>query len=115
MSYITTSPAGSVKVFADFYGLVAPLLRAGVAKFPPTIIFHNKYDELFVTPAKNSVPLANALAGSTPRIEHEYHEYEELWAGGFNHAFEPGQTADTDSHNRTKAWLTKHMPPIGKP
>ena len=115
MSYITDSPAGPVKVFADFYGYVAPLLGAGVAKFPPTIIFHNKNDELFVTPDKNSVPLARALAGSTPRIIHEYHEYDELWAGGSNHAFEPGKTADTDSRKRTKAWLTSHMPPTGKP
>jgi carboxymethylenebutenolidase len=111
MSFITASPAGTVDVFADFYGYVAPLLSAGVAKFPPTIIFHNKNDGLFVPPAQNSVPLADALAASTPKIEHEYHEYDEVWAEGFNHAFEPGKAADTASRSLSKAWLTKHMPP----
>ena len=51
MSYINASPAGTVDVFADFYGYVAPLLGAGVANFPPTIIFHNKND-LTVRPAR---------------------------------------------------------------
>ena len=109
MSYINDSTAGAVKVFADFYGLVEPLLGDGVAKFPPTIIFHNKNDKRFVPPDKNSLPLADALAKSTPKIEHEYHEYDEVWALGFNHAFEPGKHADTDSRDRTKKWLAKYL------
>ena len=115
MSYIANSPVGTVKAFADFYGYVEPLLSAGVAKFPPTIIFHNKNDERFVPPAKNSVPLANALAISNPKIAYEYHEYDELWLEGFNHAFKPGGPADIGSRNLTKSWLTTHIPPTGTP
>src|SRR5262249_47784318 len=99
MSYITTSPPGSVKVFADFYGYVEPLLGAGVANFPPTIIFHNKNDSQFVPPDKNSVPLADALAKAMPPIEHVYKEYQETWPEGYNHAFKPDGTADTNSRS----------------
>ena len=69
MSYITASRPGTVKVFADFYGYVAPVLGAGVAKFPPTIIFHNE-DDPVVRVAENSEPLAKALDGP-PRIDHD--------------------------------------------
>ena len=114
MSYIASSPARTVKVLADFYGYVEPLLGTGVANFPPTIIFHNKNDEI-VPVAKNSGPLAAALATSIPKIAHEYHEYDELWPQGLNHAFKPGGSADTNSRGLTKAWLTTYMPPIGLP
>lgn len=115
MSYITTSPAGSVKVFADFYGYVEPLLGAGVANFPPTIIFHNENDAQFVPPARNSVPLAKALDDARPIIAYEYYEYDEHWPEGFNHAFKPGGKADSESRSLTKSWLNTHMPPVGKP
>src|ERR1051325_2875425 len=45
----------SVKVFADFYGFVAPLLSAGVTGFPPTIIFQNAADPV-VRASENSKP-----------------------------------------------------------
>jgi carboxymethylenebutenolidase len=107
-SYMNTAPKGAVRVFADFYGYVAPVLAAGVSKFPPTIIFHNDADPV-VPVAENSEPLVNALEGP-PRIEHEYHGYADKWEPGFFHAFEPGGSADTDSRRRTKAWITGHMP-----
>ena len=113
MSYINASRAGTVKVFADFYGYVAPVLGAGVAKFPSTIIFHNE-DDPIVPVVDNSGPLAKALDGP-PRIDHEYYGYKDNWERGFFHAFEPGGQADLDSRARTKTWLTTHMPPIGLP
>jgi dienelactone hydrolase len=117
MSYITDSPPRTVKVFADFYGYVSPLLDAGadVANFPPTTIFHNKNDARFVTPANNSRRLVNELAKATPKIEYEYHEFDELYPKGQNHAFEPGKKADTDSRKLTRDWLKIHMPPTGIP
>ena len=116
MSYITASPAGTVNVFADFYGYVAPLLGAGVAKFPPTIIFHNGHDPI-VRVAENSEPLADALAAAG--IAHDpvrpYRWYQGNWERGFGHAFEPGGPDDATSRAGTKTWLTTHMPPTGKP
>ncbi len=122
MAYIDASAAGAVTVFADFYGLLPPgLLGApgagvGVAKFPPTILFHNENDPL-VPVAKNSELLADALAGAG--IVHDpvrpYHWYTDDWDQGGFHAFRPGGPADLDSRARTKKWLTTHMPPTGRP
>jgi acetyl esterase/lipase len=115
MSYITASPAGTVNVFADFYGYVAPLLGAGVAKFPPTIIFHNEHDPV-VRVAENSEPLADALAaaGITHQPVRPYRWYQGSWERGFGHAFEPDSPDDVASRSGTKTWLTTHMPPTGK-
>ena len=117
MSYINASPAGTVKVFADFYGLVSPLLSGGVAKFPPTIMFHNLGDPV-VPVAVNSELLADALA--LAGIEHKpdrrpYPWFNGHWEPGAFHAFEPGSPDDVNSRNATKTWLTTHMPPVGKP
>jgi carboxymethylenebutenolidase len=108
-TYITSSPAGATQAFADFYGYVAPVLGAGVARYPPTIIFQNKADPIVLASA-NSDLLDKALAGP-PTIEHEYYTYDDNWTQGVLHAFEPGGAADTDSRDRTRTWLTRHMPP----
>ena len=122
MSYINASPAGAVTVFADFYGLLPPGLLgppgvgAGVAKFPPTILFHNENDPL-VPVAENSEPLADALASAG--IVHDpvrpYQWYKDDWDQGAFHAFRPGGPADVNSRTRTKTWLATHMPPTGRP
>jgi carboxymethylenebutenolidase len=103
-------------VFADFYGYVAPLLGAGVAKFPPTIIFHNEHDPI-VRVAENSEHLADALAaaGITHQPVRPYRWYQGNWERGLGHAFEPGSPDDVTSRADTKTWLTTHMPPTGKP
>jgi dienelactone hydrolase len=115
-SYVVSSSVGSVRAFVDYYGYVQPLLGAGIAKFPPTIIFHNTTDPI-VPVAKNSEPLADALAAAG--IEHEpvrpYTWYSDNWEGGALHAFRPGGPADLDSRKRCKAWLTEHLPPTGFP
>ena len=117
ISYIASSPAGTVKAFADFYGLVPPGLllppapSPGVAKFPPTILFHNEKDPV-VRLAENSEPLADALevAGIVHDPVRPYLWYEDNWDQGAFHAFRPGGDADKDSRTRTKTWLTRHMP-----
>ncbi|WP_165074443.1 dienelactone hydrolase family protein [Paludisphaera rhizosphaerae] len=116
LSYIQRASIGSVKAFADFYGLVGPKLSAGVAKVPPTIIFSNEHDP-FVPVAQNSGPFADALARA--HIEHEpiapYAWAHDDWIGGGVHAFRPGGPDDVSSRDRTKKWLVKHMPPVGLP
>jgi dienelactone hydrolase len=116
MSFINASSAGAVDVFADFFGYVAPLLGAGVAKFPPTIIFHNE-DDPVVRVKENSEPLADALAAAhiSHQPERPYHWFQGHWEPGFGHAFEPGSPDDLQSRADTRTWLTTHMPPTGKP
>jgi carboxymethylenebutenolidase len=115
MSYINSSPADSVKAFADFYGYVGPKLGEGVAKFPPTIIFNNQHDP-YVPVAQNSEPLADALERAA--IAHEpgkpYSWYNDNWDVGKNHVLKPGGRADVDSRDKTKEWLKKYMPPVGR-
>lgn len=68
MTFIVSKPPGTVKVLADFFGFLTPTIRAGVSRFPPTIIFHNKNDRIFV-PVQNSEDLDRLL----PRtIEHQF-------------------------------------------
>jgi carboxymethylenebutenolidase len=111
MAYINSVPAGTVRAFADFYGYVAPLLGDGVAKFPPTIVFHNANDPI-VRPDENSEPLIEALAGAN--IVHEpagapYGWYDDDWELAFNHAFAPGGPADIDSRKRAGQWIAKYV------
>jgi dienelactone hydrolase len=110
MAYINSAPAGTVRAFANFYGYVAPLLGDGVAKFPPTIVFHNANDPL--SPHENSEPLIGLL--SSAGIPHEpggppYGWYVEAGMLKLRHAFTPGGTADVDSRRRAGAWLTKYV------
>jgi dienelactone hydrolase len=113
MSFIADSPAGTVKAFADFYGLVPPGLLVPpdldtkVAKFPPTIIFYNNSDPV-VPVASNSEPFIKALAHAG--IAHEHYGYDDDWPDGAFHAFRPGGDADKESRARTKTWLTTYMP-----
>jgi len=105
-----------VQAFVDYYGYVKPELGAGVAKFPPTIIFHNA-DDPVVRVNENSEPLADALAAAG--IKHDpvppYNWYHDNWGPGALHAFKPGGPADLDSRKRSKAWLVTHLPPTGRP
>lgn len=109
-SYIDSAPAGTVKVFADFYGYVGPTLAGGVAKFPPTIVFNNNKDP-FVPVKEHSKPLADALG--IAGIIHEEHWYDDNWPEGGFHAFEPGKAADLDSRDRTQKWFGNYMPAKG--
>ena len=61
------------------------------------------------------ITLDEALGKMTPPIPHEYHEYDEDWPEGFNHAFRPGGPADVGSRGLTKTWIARFMPPTGKP
>ncbi|QEH35186.1 Dienelactone hydrolase family protein [Aquisphaera giovannonii] len=112
MSYIAASPAGAVGAFADFYGVLDPAATGAIAKFPPTIVFYNNRDPV-VPVAANSAPFLSAL--SAAGIPNERHGYDDDWEGGFRHVFRPGGPADTDSRARADAWLTTHLPPVGRP
>jgi dienelactone hydrolase len=108
MTYIAASPKGTVRALADFFGFLTPAIEAGVGKFPPTVIFHNKNDQ--IVPPINSTKL-NSLLPST--IEHQLVPmYGEFWQG-VNHAFKPGDPADVDSQAKATAWFVKHLPPTG--
>ncbi len=111
---------GAVKVFANYYGLVPTTLlgpaATGVAKFPPTISFHNEKDPV-VPVSQNSVILADVLnkAGITHDPVCPFSWYNDDWEQEAFHAFRPGGHADVDSRARSKTWITRHMPATGRP
>jgi dienelactone hydrolase len=108
MTFVASHPAGTVKALADFFGFLTPTIQAGLASFPPTIIFHNKNDE--VVPVVNSQTLDRLLPGT---IDHTFvGPYDEHWE--LNHAFKPGGAADVDSRSKATDWFVKHLPPTGK-
>jgi|GEM_PF-2911938 len=110
MTYVCSNPPGLIKVLADFYGFLTPAIRAGVGKFPPTIIFHNKNDQ--IVPVGNSEELDRLLLSS--KVEHQFVDpYDEYWKE-VDHAFEPGGHADLDSQAKTTDWFNKHLPPSGR-
>jgi carboxymethylenebutenolidase len=109
MTFIAANPPGTVKVFADFFGFLTPTIRSGIAKFPPTIIFHNKNDR--IVPLQNSADLDRLLPAA---INHQFvPAYDELWEE-LNHAFKPSGPADVDSQSKTTDWIIKHLPPGGR-
>jgi carboxymethylenebutenolidase len=106
MTYIAANPSGKVRVLADFFGFLTPTIRAGLGNFPPTIIFHNQYDQ--IVPVWHSQELDRLLPST---IEHELvPPYEEKTQVG-NHAFRPGGAADLDSREKAKDWFVRHLPP----
>lgn len=109
MTFIASSPPGAVKVFADFFGFLTPTIRAGVPKFPPTIILHDKND--LIVPVANSQDLDRHLPATVDHLL--VPPYDELWQGA-NHAFKPGGAVDIDSRSKTTDWFIKHVPPVGK-
>jgi carboxymethylenebutenolidase len=109
MTYIASNPPGTVKVLADFFGFLTPTIRAGVGKFPPTIILHNKEDQ--IVPVKDSQDLDRLLPSTT--AHHLFDQYDEDWLQ-VNHSFKPSGPADVDSRLKTTDWFVKHLPPTGK-
>jgi carboxymethylenebutenolidase len=106
MTYIAANPPGKVKVLADFFGFLTPTILSRVGHFPPTIIFHNKDDQ--IVPVWNSQELDRLLPST---IEHELvPPYDEQWQG-INHAFRPGGAADLDSRQKAEDWFITHLPP----
>lgn len=107
MTYIASSPPGRVKVLVDFFGPIKDnaVIAAGVAKFPPTIIFHDENDK--VVPFEDSENL-NGLLGA---IEHRLVPNKELWPEYRHHPFTPGGPADLDSRKQATEWAVKHLPP----
>lgn len=106
MTYITANPPGEIKVLADFFGFLTPTIQSGLGNFPPTIIFHNKNDQ--IVSVRHSQELDRLLPNT---IEHELvSPYEEQGQVG-NHAFRPGGAADLDSREKTTDWFIAHLPP----
>jgi carboxymethylenebutenolidase len=109
MTYIASNPQGTVTVLADFFGFLTPTIEAGVGKFPPTVIFHNKND--VIVPVRNSEDFDRLLPST---IDHQFvAPYDEHGQVG-NHAFKPGDHADVDSRSKATDWFVKHLPPTGK-
>ena len=107
MTYISSNPLVKVKVLADFFGFITPVIQSGISSFPPTIIFHNKNDQ--IVPIQNSEKLDRLLPST---IEHQFVPYDEEWPVG-NHAFKPDEYADVNSRSKTVDWFRKYLPPTG--
>ena len=106
MRYMAANPK-KVTVFADFFGLIDPTIRAGTGTFPPTIIFHTDGDR--PVPISHSRTLRDDLAAKP--IEHHLQEYPPEPGQFLNHPFIPGGYADGDSQKRLIEWFAKYLPP----
>jgi carboxymethylenebutenolidase len=108
MTFISSNPLAEVKVLADFFGFNTKEIQDGISSFPPTIIFHNKNDQ--IVPVQNSEEIDRLLPST---IKHKLVIYDEKWPEGRNHAFKPDGNSDVDSRLKTVDWFTKHLPPTG--
>lgn len=107
MSFISSKPSGTVSVLANFFGFLTPKIRAAVANFPPTVIFHNENDR--IVDVSNSDDLNSLLPATVFRELVKYDEnYFEV-----NHSFRPGGAADLDSQSKTVRWCETHLPATG--
>jgi dienelactone hydrolase len=103
MTFIALNPPGTVKALADFFGFLTETVKAEVSRFPPTVILHNKNDQ--IVPVTNSQDLDRLIPGI---IDHRIVEYDEQWQG-VNHAFKPGGSADRDSQTEATNWFDKYL------
>jgi dienelactone hydrolase len=109
MTFVAANPPGTVKAVGDFYGFLTPAIRAGVSRFPPTIIVHNKNDE--IVPVENSEEFDALLPATIPhQFVPPYDETSEIG----RHALKPGGPADIDSRAKVTEWFTTHLPVAGQ-
>jgi dienelactone hydrolase len=109
MSYIASNPPGEVKVLVDFFGPLNATIEAGVARFPPTFICHNKDDGVvFIV---NSERL-DELLGTT--VEHEFLKCTDGDPQFLHHPFIEDDPQDIDSRKKATDWILKHLKPGGK-
>jgi carboxymethylenebutenolidase len=108
MTFVASNPSGTVNALADFFGFLTPAIRAGVSRFPPTIILHDKDDG--IVDVSYSQELDRLLPAATDHLL-EVYEHEHSF---MNHAFKPGGAADVDSRSKVTLWFTTHLPPTGK-
>jgi dienelactone hydrolase len=109
MTYIAAGSPGKVSVLADFFGPVIgnPAIANGAAKFPPTIIFHNKDDGIVVLAHSEELQRLLTKSGVEHLFAKPYEEYGQIG----NHPFAPGGDADEDSQKKTIKWLVEHLAP----
>jgi dienelactone hydrolase len=109
MTYIASNAAGTVKVLVDFFGPIEgnPIIASGVAQFPPTIMLHNKKDEVV-----RSLPNSGALDRLLPSaIERSLYLYDGGMPEYGFHPFVANDPDDVDSRKRATQWVLKHLPP----
>jgi dienelactone hydrolase len=113
MTYIASNPR-KVQVLADFFGPthVNPDIIAKAGNFPPTIIFHDKLDQ--IVSVEDSRKLKKSLPSTIQSELHEYDEPKQSLMQGGNHAFREGGNADVESRKRAADWLVEHLKPVGK-
>ena len=104
MAYIVSVGRGEVDALVDFYGPLPRNIRAGVAGFPPTAIFHNKLDQ--IVPFALSSELFCLLPST---VEHQAVCYAED-LDRYNHSFHPDGGAYLDSRGKAREWMMRHMP-----
>jgi carboxymethylenebutenolidase len=109
MTYIASNPTGTVKVLIDFFGPLNAKIRAGIARFPPTFIFHNDDDK--IVDVENSRELDRLLGTTTPPRLMEHKESNPRYR---NHPFVKDGKADKESREKATAEILKHLPPGGK-
>jgi dienelactone hydrolase len=109
MTYIGRESPGKVSVLADFFGPVFdnPDIANGAGKFPPTIIFHNKNDELVLVAHSQELQRLLKKSGVEHLFVKPYDEQGQIK----NHPFAPGGEADEDSQKQTIKWLVDHLAP----
>lgn len=96
---------GEIKAVVDFFGYVgSDAIYKGVAKLPPTLVFHNPNDGI-VAPA-NSKKLLEALAKTS--VPHEGHFLDDVNPLAKNHPFKRDGGADKKSRELTVKWLDKY-------
>jgi dienelactone hydrolase len=106
MTFVAANPPGTIKALGDFFGFLTSPIRGGVSRFPPTIIVHNKNDQ--IVSVENSQELDRLLPATTPhQLVPPYDERSEIG----NHAFKPGGAADVDSRSKVTQWFTTFLSP----
>ncbi len=109
LDYAESSKAGKIKALVDYFGHVwDPRIFANVGRLPPTLILHNKADEI-VKIDQSSQPLLDALKKTA--VVHDHCFYDDVNPTGRHHPFLPGGKADFDSRSRSVAWLETHLMP----
>jgi dienelactone hydrolase len=76
------------------------------AKLPPTLVLHNKKDEIVVM-NRHSVPLVAALRKAMIRCD--FKDYDDGDPKLFFHPFLAGGKEDMDSQDKTVDWLDKNL------
>lgn len=102
VDYAESTSGSKVKALVDFFGYISdPRIYVNAGRLPPTLILHNKDDEV-VKVVASSQPLLDALKRT--KVPHDHRFYDDGWTLVQGHRCPNAEVEGTRSRLPSTTW-----------